>query len=561
MMYLDKKTNVTKYGPVHIKESVDEVMRLKMSTSQMKQLHKAYDKLSYDDMRRIMLSVVKRDKFLKSLKRFDKSSLQQLVDMKPNSPFSKAVQAYVDGRIKESTLNQIDSKRVSVIRTNMPGYVGTKFAKKASDEDILAMVDLKDQHAKIYNRYMKDINDKIQKLQKKYNIKESVNEAIKYNNDGFVTKMVNRAGKVVKDITLDGEKFVLKGNKYVSKKGGKDLHKSHFGIKESVSETEKLENAYNKITSDHNSSLQELDDTNQKSSLVSEMKYSNQTGIKSSVLRDNEFSNLLSPKEQKWARGNDVKIYKDRFGFTFTDGKKEMVFNLNKPYSVVKPMGNARSEIKKVYQQNESVVSEKKVPKKGSADYHQHKIAVDTVKNPNKSFMGGPSAKEAEEILMKKFGYSKKEVEKLNESLLTEATRSQVGVVDKNGNIISTYVHLDGYPNGVGQTLKKHYDGAKTKQLLKIAGKDGISVLDREIKGAPGHTFDNRVKGQTLFYGRDRGDKGGNMIMKGKLDKIEDYIKSTEVKFGAEYVYLYDENSRKWFYADIGKSRTELYPL
>ena len=68
-------------------------------------------------------------------------------------------------------------------------------------------------------------------------IKESVNESIKYNNDGFVTQMINAAGKVVKDITLDGETFSLKGNKYISKKGGKDLHKSHFGINESVNET------------------------------------------------------------------------------------------------------------------------------------------------------------------------------------------------------------------------------------------------------------------------------------------------------------------------------------
>ena len=52
----------------------------------------------------------------------------------------------------------------------------------------------------------------------------------------LLPKWKMRAGKVVKDITLDGEKFVLKGNKYVSKKGGKDLHKSHFGIKESVNE-------------------------------------------------------------------------------------------------------------------------------------------------------------------------------------------------------------------------------------------------------------------------------------------------------------------------------------
>ena len=77
----------------------------------------------------------------------------------------------------------------------------------------------------------KDVHNDVDSL-----IGESVNEGIKYNKDGFVTKMENEGGKVVKDITLDGEKFVLKGNKYVSKKGGKDLHKSHFGIKESVNE-------------------------------------------------------------------------------------------------------------------------------------------------------------------------------------------------------------------------------------------------------------------------------------------------------------------------------------
>jgi hypothetical protein len=58
-------------------------------------------------------------------------------------------------------------------------------------------------------------------------------------------------------------------------------------------------------------------------------------------------------------------------------------------------------------------LNEKKVPKKGSADYHQHKIAKDTVKNPNKSLLGGPSPEEAEETLMNKFGYSKKEIDKL----------------------------------------------------------------------------------------------------------------------------------------------------
>lgn len=60
------------------------------------------------------------------------------------------------------------------------------------------------------------------------------------------------------------------------------------------------------------------------------------------------------------------------------------------------------------------LLSEKSTPKKGTADYHQHKIAVDTVKNPMKGkFLGGPSADEAEETLKTKFGYTQKDIDKL----------------------------------------------------------------------------------------------------------------------------------------------------
>jgi len=68
-----------------------------------------------------------------------------------------------------------DSK-ADLLRTNMPGYVGPKFAKKASDDDLLKMADLKDKLAKLHNQHTKPVEDEIAKLQKKYNIKESVNE-------------------------------------------------------------------------------------------------------------------------------------------------------------------------------------------------------------------------------------------------------------------------------------------------------------------------------------------------------------------------------------------------
>lgn len=48
---------------------------------------------------------------------------------------------------------------------------------------------------------------------------------------------------------------------------------------------------------------------------------------------------------------------------------------------------------------------------------HQHRIARDTVKNPNKSLLGGPSAKEAEETLRKKYNYDDKKIAKLKAEL------------------------------------------------------------------------------------------------------------------------------------------------
>src|SRR6056300_949155 len=138
----------------------------------------------------------------------------------------------------------------------------------------------------------------------------------------------------------------------------------------------------------------------------------------------------------------------------------------------------------------------------------------------------------------------------ISENLINEATRSQIGVITKNGNILSTYVHYDGYPDGVGATAKKYYSGGKVNQLLKIDGGVGISVLDKKMDGGKDHSFANPAKDQTILYGRDRGEKGGKHL-KGYLDGIETYIKDAGNKAGADYVYLYNEKDKKWYYADV----------
>ena len=65
----------------------------------------------------------------------------------------------------------------------------------------------------------------------------------------------------------------------------------------------------------------------------------------------------------------------------------------------------------------ESVVAKaKRIPKKGDIDFHQHKIALDTLQNPKKVLLGGPSLKEAKDMLKKHFGYTDKDLEKFEVS-------------------------------------------------------------------------------------------------------------------------------------------------
>lgn len=136
-----------------------------------------------------------------------------------------------------------------------------------------------------------------------------------------------------------------------------------------------------------------------------------------------------------------------------------------------------------------------------------------------------------------------------NEELITESTRAHVGIIDKNGKIHSTYIHSDGYLDGVGDILKKHYkDTNKIKKLIDL-GKYGISYLAPEIEGGQGHSFNSPIRNQTVFYGRDRGQKKHKYDTRGDMKDLEDYL--SDASFSAEYIYLWDEKTKKWMYAVV----------
>lgn len=54
------------------------------------------------------------------------------------------------------------------------------------------------------------------------------------------------------------------------------------------------------------------------------------------------------------------------------------------------------------------------------------------------------------------------------------ATRSRIGIVNKDGSITSIYNHFDGYPQGVGVQLALNYGEKEAKRLMKLGNRSSL---------------------------------------------------------------------------------------
>ena len=70
-------------------------------------------------------------------------------------------------------------------------------------------------------------------------------------------------------------------------------------------------------------------------------------------------------------------------------------------------------------------------------DSRAKQIAIDTIKNPSKGLLGGPTAAEAEKVLKVKFGYTDKQIAKLKEEAPANATGTAVaGTGDDSSTVV-----------------------------------------------------------------------------------------------------------------------------
>ena len=101
------------------------------------------------------------------------------------------------------------------------------------------------------------------------------------------------------------------------------------------------------------------------------------------------------------------------------------------------------------------------------------------------------------------------------------ATRSFICKLLPDNSVTGVYCHYDGYPDGVGATLKEHYTDPKTVDGLLALG--SISELNENLT-------------ETVAYHRDRGeDLTPNMDYPSVIDAVSD----AHYDLGAEYVYVF----------------------
>ena len=138
-----------------------------------------------------------------------------------------------------------------------------------------------------------------------------------------------------------------------------------------------------------------------------------------------------------------------------------------------------QDRMKKIFA-SKGVASSRNIPQKGSPDWHEHKIAVDTVKNPAKAFLGGPSYRESVEVLKEKFGYSDEDIAKLERGKeVTSAKEMGVEViVDDDQEPNDRFIEVTDILQGRYDSMKSENPDLTTADFDAELGTVALEIAD-----------------------------------------------------------------------------------
>jgi hypothetical protein len=105
------------------------------------------------------------------------------------------------------------------------------------------------------------------------------------------------------------------------------------------------------------------------------------------------------------------------------------------------------------------------------------------------------------------------------------ATRSLIGIVNKDGSIETIYNHWDGYPTYVGTVLTLFYGEKETRKLLKFGNRSSLHAKPTKVD-----TY------------QARGESGQESV---KYASFAEFAKTD--KSGAEFVYLLESNEKQGY--------------
>jgi len=118
-------------------------------------------------------------------------------------------------------------------------------------------------------------------------------------------------------------------------------------------------------------------------------------------------------------------------------------------------------------------------------------------------------------------------------------TRSAIGYKTATG-VRAVYCHYDGYVSNNGRILHEHYQAAY--KICRLIEQGNMSSLAPEpmFTIGNGHSFETPEQGVVVYYGRDRGETGGETREFANVDEFETEMSS----MGCEYFYLF--NGSEW---------------
>ena len=125
------------------------------------------------------------------------------------------------------------------------------------------------------------------------------------------------------------------------------------------------------------------------------------------------------------------------------------------------------------------------------------------------------------------------------------STRCRIGLEMPNGKVKSVYCHFDGYPEGVGETLKKHYQNPEdVEKVLELGDLSSLGEFYNEGLAKKkwamyeGETLTDeekeRLKVATIPY-KDRGEKNVEARVD---DNVYEFMRKIG-NCGEDYTYLF----------------------